>query len=291
MPDQPTRPRASTHPGCEGLGALEPSLAGVEVLFLDLDGTIILGGELIPGALEFLQRAEAAGVRCFFLSNNSSRSVDQYLSELRELGIPAVADDVLLSTHDLLAWLDSQGVTETYLVGTEGMRGMLEDAGVSTRSTQPRFVVLGYDTEISYEKLRTACIHLHAGVPLVASHPDTVCPSSQGALPDVGAFLRLFEATTGVVPVQICGKPSPGMVLHKLEALGLSPGQCAMVGDRLYTDMELARRAGVHGILVLSGEATLADLDGSTQRPSLVVSSIDDLLRQSPRLRARDITP
>ena len=89
--------------------------------------------------------------------------------------------------------------------------------------------------------------------------------------------MALFEATTGVKPIHICGKPNPGMILHKVEELGLSPEECAMVGDRLYTDMEMADRAGVHGILVLSGEATREDLVAAPQNPSLVVGSVAEL--------------
>ena len=253
------------------------SLNGIKAVFLDLDGTIYLGNELIDGAVEFLNRCEENGVQRFFLSNNSSKSVTEYLEKLHGLGIPAEANDVLLSTHDLISWLGAEGVTETYLVGTEGMRSMLEEVGVSTRSVEPQYVVLGYDTEIDYEKLATASIHLHNGIPLVASHPDMVCPSPDGGLPDVGAYLALFKATTGVEPSHICGKPNAGMILHKIEELGLQPSQCAMVGDRLYTDMEMAAQADVVGVLVLSGEATLDDLEAAPQTPSVVVNSVSDL--------------
>ncbi len=259
-------------------GPLDDSLGGIEAIFLDLDGTIYLGGDLIDGAVDFLGRLEASGIRRFFLSNNSSKSVGQYLEKLQSLGIPSTEEDILLSTHDLLSWLEGEGVTETYLVGTEGMREMLEAVGVNTKSESPQYVVLGYDTEITYEKLSSASIHLHNGVPMVASHPDIVCPSPDGGLPDTGAYMDLFEATTGVRPVHVCGKPNAGMILHKVEELGLRPEQCAMVGDRLYTDMEMAERAGVHGILVLSGEATMADLAESPQNPSLVVDSVSSLL-------------
>ncbi len=259
-------------------GPLDNSLGGIEAIFLDLDGTIYLGGDLIDGAVDFLGRLEASGIRRFFLSNNSSKSVGQYLEKLQSLGIPSTEDDILLSTHDLLSWLDGEGVTEAYLVGTEGMREMLEAVGVNTNSKSPQYVVLGYDTEITYEKLSTASIHLHNGVPMVASHPDIVCPSPEGGLPDTGAYMDLFEATTGVRPVHVCGKPNAGMILHKIEELGLRPEQCAMVGDRLYTDIEMAERAGAHGILVLSGEATMADLAVSPQNPSLVVDSVSSLL-------------
>ena len=260
------------------MALLSKSLDGIDAIFLDLDGTIYLGGEPIEGALDFLERLKQKGIRRFFLSNNSSKSVSQYLEKLTSMGIPATEQDILLSTHDLLSWLKKEGITETYLVGTEGMREMLEDDGISTRAQSPQYVVLGYDTEINYEKLSTASIHLHRGVPMVASHPDIVCPSPDGGLPDTGAYIDLFEATTGVRPVHICGKPNPGMILHKIVELGLRPDNCAMVGDRLYTDIEMAERSGVHGILVLSGEATMSDVSQATQKPSLIVDSVASLL-------------
>ena len=257
---------------------LDESLDGIAAVFLDLDGTIYLGDGLIEGASQFLDRLEEHGIRRFFLSNNSSKSVSQYLEKLGGMGIVATEGEVLLSTHDLISWLSNEGVVDTFLVGTEGMREMLESSGFTTASDNPEYVVLGYDTEINYEKLATSSIHLHNGVPMVASHPDMVCPSPDGGLPDTGAYMALFEATTGVGPKHVCGKPNKGMILHKIKEIGIKPSNCAMVGDRLYTDMEMADRAGVHGILVLSGEATRDDLDESILKPSLVVDSVASLL-------------
>ena len=257
---------------------LDESLDGIAAVFLDLDGTIYLGDGLIEGASQFLDRLEQHGIRRFFLSNNSSKSVSQYLEKLRGMGIVATEGEILLSTHDLISWLSNEGVVDTFLVGTEGMREMLESSGFSTVSDDPEYVVLGYDTEINYDKLATSSIHLHNGVPMVASHPDMVCPSPVGDLPDTGAYMALFEATTGVRPKHVCGKPNKGMILHKIKEIGIQPSNCAMVGDRLYTDMEMADRAGVHGILVLSGEATREDLDLSNLKPSLVVDSVASLL-------------
>ncbi len=143
-------------------------------------------------------------------------------------------------------------------------------------------IVLGYDTEINYDKIATASIHMHAGVPLVASHPDMVCPSPDGGLPDVGAYLAMLKATTGVVPIHITGKPNAGMILHKIEEQGLLPERCAMIGDRLYTDIAMANRAGCIGVLVLSGEATMEDVakldQDAEQLPTIIVDSVAELL-------------
>lgn len=262
---------------------MDAQLNEIDAVFLDLDGTIYLGGELIEGALDFLKRCDEKGVKRYFLSNNSSRSVKQYVKKLQAFGIPAEEDEVLLSTHDLLSWLGVNNVTKTWLIGTEGMREMLEEKGIETKSKDPQYVVLGYDTEISYDKISQASVFMHAGVPLVASHPDMVCPSPDGGLPDVGAYLAMLKVTTGVDPEHISGKPNAGMILHKIEALGLDPARCAMVGDRLYTDLAMATRAGCVGVLVLSGEATMDDVNGleqgAEQQPTVIVKSVDELLR------------
>lgn len=262
---------------------MDARLEQIDAVFLDLDGTIYLGGELIDGALDFLKRCDEKGVQRYFLSNNSSRSVKQYVKKLHAFGIPAVEEDVLLSTHDLLSWLALKNITKTWLIGTEGMREMLEEKGIETKSSQPEYVVLGYDTEITYDKIAQASIFMHAGVPLVASHPDMVCPSPDGGLPDVGAYLAMLKTTTGVDPEHISGKPNAGMILHKIEALGLDPARCAMVGDRLYTDLAMASRAGCVGVLVLSGEATMSDVEAldedAEQQPTVIVGSVDELLR------------
>ena len=252
---------------------LTNKLEGIKALFLDLDGTIYLGNELIPGALDFLARCDEYGIKRFFLSNNSSRSVKQYVSKLQNLGIPATNDEILLSTHDLIAWLHGLDYSRVCLVGTEGMQEMLVSEGLKVDDENPEIVVLGYDTEINYSKLSIAVKHLHRGIPLVASHPDLVCPSPEGDLPDVGAYLALFEAATGVSPIHICGKPNPSMLSHKIKELGLENNEVGVVGDRIYTDMEMAKRCDCMSILVLSGETK--EHDGSF---SLVVDSVADLL-------------
>ena len=132
---------------------MDASLNNVKAVFLDLDGTIYLGSDLIDGALDFLKRCDEQGVKRFFLSNNSSRSVSQYVEKLHNLNIPCTSDDVLLSTHDLLSWLKKENVSRTWAIATKGMCEMMEEQGITTRDNDPEYVVLGYDTEINYEKI------------------------------------------------------------------------------------------------------------------------------------------
>ena len=116
---------------------MDTTLNEIKAVFLDLDGTIYMGDELIPGAIEFLKRLNDNNIRYFFLSNNSSKSITQYLEKLRSLSIPAKKEDILLSTHDLINWLNNKNVTKTYLVGTKGMQEMLESVNIETRANNP----------------------------------------------------------------------------------------------------------------------------------------------------------
>jgi len=257
---------------------LNYELEGIEAAFMDLDGTLYLGNNKIEGVNEFLTRLTNKGIKKYYLSNNSSRSKKDYIGKLASFGINATKSEILLSTDDLLGWLGNNNYSNTYTIGTESMCEMLEENGINTKSEDPEIIVLGYDTEINYDKLTKSSIFLHKGIPLVASHPDTVCPSPDGGLPDVGAYLALLEATTGVKPMHICGKPNPGMLNHKIKELGLEARQVAMIGDRLYTDMEMANQVGCLSVLVLSGEATKEDANNAPQEIDVMVNSVADLL-------------
>ena len=251
---------------------------------LDLDGTCYLtslSGEvtLIDGVLDFLQRCDERGIARFFLSNNSSRSVDEYVSKLADVGISATQEDVMLSTHDAISWLKEQGATRVHLMGTDGCHSMLEEGGIDTRSDDPQFVVIGYHNALSYSDIAEAAVWMQKGIPCMGIHGDMNCPSLDGPLPDVGSMLAMFEAAIGVTPVKVCGKPHPSMIEWKMNELDLEGHEVVCVGDRLVTDIELAARAGVRGVLVLSGEASREDLSSAPQNPDLVVGSGDELLR------------
>lgn len=260
------------------MSEFDRSFSSKKLVFLDLDGTVYLGDSLLPGAKTFLKFLSSQGIHYYFLSNNSSRSKQDYVKKLVKLDISIPEDRIILSTDGVIAYLLKNNIQDIYVVGTQSMKNMFTKAGLDVASTDPSFVILGYDTELTYEKLRIAAIHLLRGVKLLATHPDYVCPTPDGPIPDVGAMLVLFEKATGKKPAQIFGKPNPEMVTHILDHHAISPAEVVMIGDRIYTDMELANRLGCDFILVLSGETTASDLGDLDKKPALVAENLGDIL-------------
>jgi HAD superfamily hydrolase (TIGR01450 family) len=245
---------------------------------MDLDGTIYLGDNLISGADEFVDYLKVRGIHYYFLSNNSSRSKADYVKKLSSLGIQTDINHILLSTDGVIDFLHEKGLADVYVVGTQSMKDMFLEAGIRVDSSNPAYVVLGYDTELTYEKLRTSALFLQNHVPLIATHPDLVCPTPSGPVPDVGAMLALYEKATGAKPEKIFGKPNPEMVTHVLKKYNIDPEDAVMIGDRIYTDMELARRVPCDFILVLSGEAERSDLEKVSHAPALIVETIGEII-------------
>jgi HAD superfamily hydrolase (TIGR01450 family) len=263
----------------EGLfAATPPTLTDIELVLLDLDGTLYLGDRPIEGATEFVARLRDRGIPHYFLSNNSSRAPADYVARLQAMGIHAEVDQVILSTNGLVAYLKAHGVEEVYAVGTEAMRQVLTDAGIRCDAESPRYVALGYDTSLTYAKLRRAALHLQSGADLLATHRDLVCPTPEGPIPDIGSMLALLETATGKKPLEVFGKPDPGMTEAVRSRHGVASDRIAMVGDRLYTDGEMARRIGSRFVLVLSGETNRADIEDIEDWPDLIVGSVADLL-------------
>ena len=158
------------------------------------------------------------------------------------------------------------------------MKRMFTRAGLQVSSKEPEMIVLGFDTEITYEKLKKAALWMQRGVPLIATHPDFVCPTPEGFIPDVGAMLALLEKSTHQVPVRVFGKPNPEMVTHVLRKHKARPSEVVMIGDRIYTDRELALRLKCDFILVLSGETKRSNVSGLDPPPTLIADNLGHIL-------------
>lgn len=252
-------------------------LRSIRFFLLDMDGTVYLGPRAIPGAPEFIAYLRETGRRFLFFTNNPSGDAAKYAEKLAGMGIAATRDDILTSGEATARYLRRDtSHRRIYAVGTPSFEHELQAAGLELTESAPEAVVLAFDTTLTYAKLERACLLLREGLPYFATNPDKVCPTEYGYIPDCGAIAALLEAATGRVPKYI-GKPSPEMVRMGLEKLGATPGETAMVGDRLYTDMEMALQSGITAIAVLSGETHREDLRKATQHPHFVFESVREL--------------
>ncbi len=244
---------------------------------LDMDGTIYLGDRLLPGVHEFLQFISERKTQYYFLTNNSSRSRNDYADKLHSLGLEISTEHIITSGEAAASTLASRDEgARIYLVGTPSLQREFLDHGFELSDEDPDTVVLGFDTTLTYEKLARLCSLIREGTPYIATHPDLNCPTADGPIPDIGATIAFVEASTGRAPDEIIGKPFQPMLEVILARTGLSPAQICMVGDRLYTDVAMGQH-GLRTVLVLSGETQPEDLAESPHKPDLVVSGIGEL--------------
>lgn len=266
------------------------ALAGVELFLLDMDGTFYLGGRLLPGASAFMAALAETGRDFLFLTNNSSRDAGSYAIKLSDLGFPVGPGKILTSGEATIRYLRAAHAgARVYLLGTPALEEEFGRAGIELTESEPDLVVLGFDLTLTYHKLERACTFIRRGAAFIATHPDLNCPTEDGFIPDAGAMIAFITAATGRKPMVI-GKPEPGIVEAAEAKTGVSRKAMAMVGDRLYTDIALGRRAGIRAVLALTGETTRADLEGSECRPDLVVEDLGELaaiLRTEKALTAK----
>ena len=252
-------------------------LARLRHFLLDLDGTIYLGSDAIPGAAAFIQFLRDTDRPYLFFTNNSSKNARAYADKLSKLGIPSAPENVLSSGEATVRYLLSETPhRRVYVVGTASFEAELRDAGIAIQGQDPEAVVLGFDNTLTYAKLERACLLLRAGLPYYATNPDKVCPTEYGYIPDCGSIAALLREATGRTP-DFIGKPNPTMIRMGMQKIGATPETTAMVGDRLYTDMQMAYNAGTASVLVLTGETQRKDLHAVERAPDLVFDSVRDL--------------
>ncbi len=258
------------------------SIRDKKLFLLDMDGTIYLSDRLFDGAAEFLALVKARGGRYVFLSNNSSRGTEAYIEKLGRMGIPTGPEDYLTSADVLIRDLLRSGEDRLwYLCGTRSLKAQLRAAGIRVAEGREgaEGVLLGYDTELSYEKLENCCILLNAGVPYLATHPDPVCPTWYGSAPDCGSVIEMLFTCTGRRP-RILGKPRPDMARMAMEKFGFSRRETCLLGDRVYTDIACGVNAGIDTAFLLSGEGVEADIEKYGVRPTWVFPHIRAVLEE-----------
>ena len=254
-------------------------LNDVRCFLLDMDGTFYLGDQLLEGSLAFLEALKKTGREAIFLTNNSSRAGSQYVDKLKRMGVKEPFLRVLTSGMAAGRYaLRAHPGQRAYVLGNAHLIKELEGMGLHIDAEKPDYVLIGFDTELDYQKLCRVCELVRRGLPYIATHPDFNCPTETGFIPDIGATIAYIKASTGREPDLIIGKPFQGIVDEALRLSGHPVEALAMVGDRLYTDIQTAVNSGMCGILVFSGETDREMLSRSKSRPDLVFERLSDMI-------------
>ena len=247
----------------------------------DLDGTVYRGAALIPGADTTIAALRAAGRRVAFLSNKPLDTRADYAAKLGRLGIPTDAEDVINSSLVLarhLARLDPGAAV--FVIGEPPLVAELRAHGLEIRPDhRVRWVVIAFDRTFDYAKLNTALQAVRGGARLIATNPDRTCPTEDGEIPDCAGMIAAVEAVTGHAVEVVVGKPSPIILEVALERLGVPAAECAIVGDRLETDIAMGKRLGLATVLVLTGITRPDDPRIAEVAPDLVLRSIKELIQ------------
>ena len=254
------------------------NLQDVKLFLLDMDGTFYLGDRLIDGSLDFIDRVRATGRDFLFLTNNSSHNAAFYVEKLKKMGLVIPRKKVMTSGEATCEKLkELYPGRRAFVLGNEFLLEEFAEAGIEVDMQRPEIVVIGFDTTLDYKKLQAVCDFVRAGLPYIATHPDFNCPTETGFMPDIGAIMAFIEASTGRRPDLVVGKPNTGIVEAVLRRTGLKTDELAMVGDRLYTDIETGLRSGMLSILVMSGETTPDMLAAAERKPDLVFDRLGDM--------------
>ena len=257
---------------------------------LDLDGTVYRGDRLLPGSDSAIAELRARGRRIAFVSNKPLHSRQDYATKLTKLGIPATESDVIHSSYILARYLSaSTPNAKVFAIGEPPLLEELRSAGIELCEDprQIEVVVVGFDRTLTYRKLNLAFQALRKGARFLATNADLTCPTEDGEIPDAGASIAALEAATGRKVEEVLGKPSVHTVRVALELLGLPVARCAMAGDRLETDIVMAKNNGLVSVLTLTGITSRAMLQTSPIQPDFVIESLSELPMLDGKLQQR----
>jgi HAD superfamily hydrolase (TIGR01450 family) len=257
-------------------------LSEKKFFLLDMDGTLYLDNDLFDGTVEFLSHVKEKGGKYLFVTNNSSKSTDAYVSKLERLGIQASEDDFLTSTDATIIYLQEKFPSRKfYAMGTKSFVDQLQQSGIDVVTDLEDDIfglVISNDQELNFKKLEDACKLLLRDVTYIATNPDWVCPTAFGYVPDCGSFAEMLFRATGKQP-HFIGKPRPEMLTLAMGKYGYSKEESVMIGDRVYTDIASGYNAGIDTIFVLSGEGTMTDAENTDTKPTYIFKNIREVLQ------------
>lgn len=252
-------------------------------LFLfDMDGTLYLGDQLYDFTKELLDTIRVKGKRYLFMTNNSSKSVLDYVKKLEKLGIKATEEDFITSSQATAYYLKLHHKGQKlYVCGTNSLKEEFRKNGfeITENLEEVDCIVMGFDTELTFKKLEdvSKLLLTRDEIPYIATNPDYVCPTEFGSVPDCGSVCDMIYNATKRRPLVI-GKPEALMPQLAMQQHGYKKEETAVIGDRIYTDIKSGLNAGVMGILVMSGETTQEILDASEDKPHMVLQDAGEMI-------------
>jgi 4-nitrophenyl phosphatase len=254
-------------------------LASTHFLLADLDGVLYRGNAPLTGAAEFVRWLQQRRVGYLFITNNSTRTPQQYVEKLARMGLAAGPEQILTSSLATRAYLESRAPrgTTVYLIGQRGLEeALLGDGYFVLDEKLPAYVVVGLDTHLTYDKLRRATLLIRGGARFIGTNPDRTFPGPEGITPGCGSILAALEAASDVHPTVI-GKPERWLMEEGIRRLGADPVHTAIVGDRLDTDIAGGKHLGLTTLMVLTGVHGPADLETSPVQPDAVFADLVEL--------------
>ena len=248
-----------------------------ELFVLDMDGTFFLEQDVIEGSLDFIQMVKKTGKRFMFFTNNSSKAPEDYRKKLAGAGCPISREQIMTSGDVAIYYLrQNYPDASVYLAGTPQLEKSMREAGVHLIEDEPDIVLVGFDMTLTYEKLERCCTFIRRGALFLATHPDINCPVKEGFIPDCGAICAAIRLSTEREP-RYLGKPYRETVEMIAAQTKVPVARTAFVGDRLYTDIATGVNHGGKGFLVLTGEASLKDVEVSAVTPTAVFRSLGEM--------------
>jgi NagD protein len=250
---------------------------GGKSVLTDMDGVLVRGKTVIPGAGEFIARLQEQGRKFMVLTNNSIYPPAILRHRLHRSGIDIPVENIHTSALATAQFLDSQRPRgSAFVIGEDGLFEALEDIGYTFTDHDPDYVVLGETQEYSFDRITRAIRLILGGARFIATNPDATGPSEEGIVPATGAVSALIERVTGVMPYSI-GKPNPLMLRTALRRLGEHSDHAIMVGDRMDTDVLTGIESGLETVLVLTGVTTREMVDRFPYQPARIIDSVADL--------------
>ena len=253
----------------------------IAAYLMDMDGVLVRGAQLIPGAADFITRPRAAGKPFLILTNSSVYTPRDLQARLAHSGLEVAPTEIYTSALATAQFLSSQSPNgRAYVVGEAGLTTALHNVGYILTDQDPDYVVLGETLSYSFQRLSQAIRLVAAGARFIATNPDVVGPAEDGLVPATGAVAALIATATGVKPYFV-GKPNPLMMRSALRQLGAHSETSIMIGDRMDTDIVAGTEAGMRTILVLTGVTRSDEVNRFPYRPSLVLDSIAQITIQT----------